>query len=208
MELKDAEICIAEITLDNPNVWFELGFAIALKKEVVLLCSDERVNKFPFDVQHRTVLKYSTKSTRDYEELKSKITERIIAYKKKSETLSTVSDISILMKIEGLEQHEIVSLVSIAQNLETPEDNASLYQVRRDMEANGFTKIATILGIRSLLQKGLIKSGIFLDYEANEKYTGYQLTDTGWSWVFENKQNFILRKENKNDTQNEEEIPF
>lgn len=38
----NAEVCLAEITTDNPNVWFELGFAIASGKEVVLVCSSER----------------------------------------------------------------------------------------------------------------------------------------------------------------------
>ena len=40
--IKRSEICLAEITTDNPNVWFELGFTIAVPKEVVLICSEER----------------------------------------------------------------------------------------------------------------------------------------------------------------------
>jgi hypothetical protein len=28
--------CLVDITTDNPNVWFELGYAIAAQKEVVL----------------------------------------------------------------------------------------------------------------------------------------------------------------------------
>ncbi len=41
--IKRSEICLAEITTDNPNVWFELGFAIAVPKDVVLICSEERI---------------------------------------------------------------------------------------------------------------------------------------------------------------------
>jgi len=30
--IRTAELCFAEITTDNPNVWFELGYAIAVGK--------------------------------------------------------------------------------------------------------------------------------------------------------------------------------
>src|SRR5688500_17614708 len=56
--IRGAAICFADITLDNPNVWFELGFAIAERKPIVLVCSDERHTRFPFDIQHRTVTRY------------------------------------------------------------------------------------------------------------------------------------------------------
>ena len=58
--IRQSHICLAEISNDNPNVWFELGFAIACGKEVVLICSDARTTRFPFDVQHHTIIKYST----------------------------------------------------------------------------------------------------------------------------------------------------
>jgi len=52
--IRNSALCLAEITLDNPNVWFELGFAIASGKEVVLVCSDERTTRFPFCVFQRS----------------------------------------------------------------------------------------------------------------------------------------------------------
>lgn len=36
--IRGAVLCFAEITTDNPNVWFELGYAIAAGKSVVLAC--------------------------------------------------------------------------------------------------------------------------------------------------------------------------
>ena len=45
-KISAANVVIAEITTDNPNVWFELGYALALAKPIILLCSDER--KLPF----------------------------------------------------------------------------------------------------------------------------------------------------------------
>lgn len=30
--IKDATLCLADVSTDNPNVWFELGYAIAREK--------------------------------------------------------------------------------------------------------------------------------------------------------------------------------
>jgi hypothetical protein len=48
--IQGSNVCLADITLDNPNVWFEVGYAIAANKEVVF--SEDRKTPFPFDVQH------------------------------------------------------------------------------------------------------------------------------------------------------------
>ena len=51
--------------------------------KTLCICSEERKTKFPFDIQHRSIITYKTESTRDFEELKKKITERILALLKK-----------------------------------------------------------------------------------------------------------------------------
>ncbi|VEI68141.1 Nucleoside 2-deoxyribosyltransferase [Serratia quinivorans] len=48
-EISEATVIIADITPDNPNVYYEVGYAHALKKNVVLMCNEERV-KLPFDL--------------------------------------------------------------------------------------------------------------------------------------------------------------
>lgn len=192
--IRDSQICLAEITLDNPNVWFELGFAIASGKEVVLVCSDERTSRFPFDVQHRTIIKYSSTAPRDFEELEKRVTTKIKAYLQKAETLTNVSEISKLAKFEGLEQHEIMALAALAENLDHPDDYASGFQIRRDMEAGGFSKIAANLALKSLAQKNFVEQSQYRNYDG-EYYTGYTMNELGWNWVLANKDKFILRKD-------------
>jgi len=85
--IRNAAICFAEITTNNPNVWFELGYAISASKDVVLVCSEERETHFPFDVQHRTIIKYRAGAPQDFNELQEKITERITALLKKQEEM-------------------------------------------------------------------------------------------------------------------------
>ena len=78
--IRDAAICLADITTDNPNVWYELGYAFAAGKAVIMVCSDERKEgKYPFDIQHRTIVGYKSESSSDFEQLEVEIKSRINA---------------------------------------------------------------------------------------------------------------------------------
>jgi len=206
--IKNSLICLADITLDNPNVWYELGYAISANKPVVMICSKDRKTKFPFDVQHRTIIEYSTESPQDFDKLKLNIEKRINALLQKREALSKVSSESIA-NVEGLAQHELITIVAIAENLDSPEDNVSSYVIKRDIENSGFTKMAAILGIQSLTKKGLISNHEYPDY--NDTYIGYQLTENGWNWVLDNQDRFEMKKpiqELQHIEIDPDEIPF
>lgn len=84
-KISTASIVVAEITTNNPNVWFELGYALALSKPTILLCSDERKEAFPFDVRHRNIITYCTDSLGDFNAYKSKL-KKAIAAKYRSHT--------------------------------------------------------------------------------------------------------------------------
>jgi hypothetical protein len=71
-----SDICFADISTNNPNVWFEVGYAIALRKIIVFVCSKER-KKYPFDVNHRPILKYQTDSSGDFQKLRQEITKKL-----------------------------------------------------------------------------------------------------------------------------------
>jgi hypothetical protein len=77
--IRDAAVCLADITTDNPNVWYELGFAFAANRPVIMVCANERSGKYPFDIQHRTVIDYLVDSPRDFDKLKQSITDTIKA---------------------------------------------------------------------------------------------------------------------------------
>ena len=85
--IAESAMCFAEITTDNPNVWYELGFAFACGKEVIIVCAEERI-KFPFDIQHRHIIIYKTGSKSDYEELEQKIISKIGALRHKAKTIT------------------------------------------------------------------------------------------------------------------------
>lgn len=55
-QIKEADVIIADLTGDNPNVFYELGYARALDKKIVLLTQQDGV---PFDLSHYQRIVYS-----------------------------------------------------------------------------------------------------------------------------------------------------
>jgi len=200
--IRASSICLADISTDNPNVWFELGFAIAAQREVVILCSASRRDRFPFDVQHRNVITYTTESSSDFVELKDKITKRLKAILAKGSRIEAAASISPIADVEGLAQHEVVALVSVAQNLDHPGDIVSTYTIRQDMEKAGFTKVAVTLGLSSLLKKQLLESQEVYDERGEGPYVRYSVTEKSMSWLESNHAKLILNEVR------EEDVPF
>jgi hypothetical protein len=57
-DIVEAEFVIAEITPANPNVYFELGYAAAIGKPVIMLANRKDLPKLPFDIAGSRVLFY------------------------------------------------------------------------------------------------------------------------------------------------------
>ncbi|MFV8346919.1 hypothetical protein [Flavobacterium sp. ZB4P13] len=55
--IKEASVIIADITPDNPNVFYEIGYAHAIKKPTILICDKIR-EKLPFDISSFRTLYY------------------------------------------------------------------------------------------------------------------------------------------------------
>jgi len=203
-QIESARVCLADITTDNPNVWFELGYAIASKREVVLICSDERKTKFPFDVQHRPIIGYTTESLSDYHVVREKITERLNALMEKESNLQSVSSMSVVAQTQGLEQYEVAALVSVAQEFAEPNDGPSSYVIQQDMDKAGFNKIASTLGLRGLISKGMIES--YTAYGYNEEFMAFRATDQGIQWLVGNANTLNLRRDLRTDSV--DSLPF
>ena len=76
-EIRRSVVCLADITLDNPNIWYELGFAVASDQPIVMICKKGRT--LPFDTHHRSTIFYTQESPRDFDQLKKEITDRLKA---------------------------------------------------------------------------------------------------------------------------------
>lgn len=205
--IRSAEVCLAEITTDNPNVWFELGFAIAVPKDVVLVCGDARQTPFPFDVQHRRIITYKTEAPQDFIKLKQDITERIAAILRKQVEINQVSQFSPLRETEGLSSHEVVALVSVMQNTFVTQEGVSAWQIKDDLNKAGFTDIAISLALRSLKKKALIWTDTATDRNG-DPYTVYLATNHGEEWLLTNQDKLVLRRDRKPGAADEDDVPF
>jgi len=109
--IKSAVVCLADITEDNPNVWYELGFAFASNRPVVMICAENRQGrKFPFDIQHRSIILYKPDSLSDFEKLKTTITARMKAIVNRDEAIQLMSESETVRPVAGLSPPEIMLL--------------------------------------------------------------------------------------------------
>jgi hypothetical protein len=207
--IRKASICLADISIANPNVWFELGYAIAADKPVVIVCSHDPARRFPFDIQHRAVFSYRTESARDFVELREQVTARLKLALRKEDTLGRLAESAVVADVEGLNPSEIMALATIAAGIDGPEDEVSTWSVRRDMEKAGYTPIATTLGLRSLFIKGMVASERRTDRDG-DPYTVYQVTPLGFAWLLQNQARLVLRRNQPAAASplNDDDIPF
>jgi hypothetical protein len=201
-EIRRSDICLADISANNPNVWFELGYAFAAGKEVVMVSEFGSQPKFPFDIQHRSVTQYKTDAPSDFEELKNTIIRRLKALLAKEEKLGKIGKISSIAPVEGLTPHEMALLVVVAENMESPKDRVASHVVKRDMEQAGYTRIAVMLGLSSLSNKGMVNFFEGSDQDGNQ-FTVYAATPDGLSWLEQNQERLLLKKGDEI-----EEVPF
>ena len=207
--IEASSICLADITTDNPNVWFELGYAIASQKEVILICSKERSTPFPFDVQHRAIITYATDSSSDFEDLQKKIESRIKAKLQRRKKLGQIVRVQSVAKVQGLDQHHLATLVSIAEEINEPSEGVSVYRIRQSMETAGFTKIATTLGLKALLDNGMLESEEIedSDYQGGS-FMLYKVSDSGMGWLVENQDKLTMKKEPPPASDADDDLPF
>lgn len=213
-EISESVSCLAEISEDNPNVWFELGYAIACEKPLCLVCAATR-DRLPFDVQHRQIIRYpSHPLPTDYESLKESITARLLAAISKVESLRRNMDaaktLSIAPSSDGLRPHELLALTIIFQY--HYENGVNVWTLTKNMEMGGYTKPATALALAGLKRKGLV--------EARESFDGNGIRDDNWfvtergeEWLLDNQHrlNLGLPPEQDGATRpdiKDEDIPF
>ena len=199
--IKQSKICFAEITTDNPNVWYELGYAFASGKDVVMVCSEERKEKFPFDIQHKLILTYKTGSTSDFQNLKTSITEKLSAFIQTRKQVQKIIE-NPVQESQGLQQHEVTMLLFLLENQISEEQTVSARRLQNDIEAAGFTKVASNIAFRELKNKGFVEQT--KEYsEDGDQYIVFRLTEKGENWILSNKDKIVFKKPKPGD-----DLPF
>jgi nucleoside 2-deoxyribosyltransferase len=208
--IRESEVCLADITTNNPNIWYEVGFAFANGKAVVMICLDPRSEPFPFDIRHRHIITYKLHSSSDFERLKSEVTSRLKAQAKKAETLQTVAAMSEIHTTQGLSAHEIAALVTIVSERYSPTSTLAIVFVKDKMNRSGYTSIAVGLALESLSRKAMIEFSEEIDEDNRETYTACRLMPKGVDWLLANQDRFLMRKTDQRVSTpiSDEDIPF
>lgn len=197
-QITNAVACFGEISEDNPNVWFELGFSIAREKPLCLVCSASRT-KFPFDVQHRKIISYPTQPLpKDYDELKESITSRLLAVVSKEESrrqnAEAASTLSIVRETSGVAAHELLALTLILE--EQFSEGTTPHQLAENMRKGGYMKTAANLAVTGLLRKGMVERRelVVEDDRGNQwPANNFFVTEEGQDWLVQNQQKLNLR---------------
>ena len=192
--IRDADICLADITTNNPNVWYELGYAFATGRSTIMVCERER-HGLPFDIQHRTVIQYGSDSQSDFHELQRKITERAKVLLQKNQ-MRQVAESEQVAPQQGLSQIEIRVLALIAASGE-PGSSTAVDHLRHSADRSGLTGVGFSLALRRLQNKQFVK--------LDERWVG--LSDSGWDWIDGNESLFVTHR-GESEPDEEDDIPF
>lgn len=187
--IREARVVLAEITLDNPNVWYELGYAMANKKDIIMICSvDERLTAYPFDIRHRTIIQYNTNSSSDYLKLKEDIKNKIKSFLLKKIVMNDSEHITETA-IENSDEKEVALLASIMKLQYTNDEDVPAYALTEGMQKFGYNELNTSFAIRKLLSKGMLVCRMESDINGQE-YAIFKLTSEGESWAIANENRF------------------
>ena len=213
--IRDSAICLADITEDNPNVWYELGFAFAVAAPVVMTCAHHRKTKLPFDIQHRAVIRYATASPSDFKQLGEEVAARAKALFTTEKAIRRFIEEPIAPQ-EGATQSEVIVLAVAAANM-PPGDSAPLDQVRKDAERSSLTRAGFHVAVRRLMVKGYVTLEKVHISDLNDSWIEphVKLSDDGWDWINVNESLFSFIKHHDDDGANdsapvltEDDIPF
>lgn len=194
--IQSASICVAEVSEDNPNVWLELGYALALDRPTVILCDKAVRSKLPFDVQHRPIIFYRTDSRSGFDELESNIvkwvtnelaTDRRI---QRAPTLKPGSESST-----DLEAYEVAILATAFAFWPTPMGSISHWELEKKLKAEKYTEVGLALGVVNLVARDYIVERLVTEEDSNGPYETkhYQVTPEGIAWIQSHKQLLTLK---------------
>jgi hypothetical protein len=186
--IKSADICIAEVSRDNPNVWLELGYALALNKPTVILCDRQLRERLPFDVQHRPVIFYSTESKSGYDELESKVVaevknlRKIVASEARQQPILQMG----ANDIGELKGYEVSVLAVLLAAWSASPAGLSNWEMERKLERTVYADTQIAMGISRLMSLGYIEQSTEEDRNG-ESFHAHRITPSGIRWLHDNE---------------------
>jgi len=208
--IKEAAICVAEVSTDNPNVWLELGYALALDRPCVILCDKASRTQLPFDIRHRPVIFYRSTSKSGYEELERAIVKNVKNELSKSEKIKA----SPLLKAganmaEGLQDYEVAILTVLLAVWPTAHRGLIHRELESRLLSLGFKDVEVSLGLNRLISMDYAERNETQEednFGRGHEYEVFQITPAGIDWLQDNKN--LLQLKGNVEPVSPDEIPF
>ncbi len=205
--IKNADVCFAEITSCNRNVWYELGYATALAKPLIRVC--EESCELPFDVRDRRIIMYKDKgvSSRHFEKLKKDITDRIKAVLNKVDAIAKIKDpVSISAESTQMREYILTALVIVASN-DIFDHGVSFHTLIQEMNGAGFNDLALKFALRELIKKQFVTKETRND--CGDEFDVIVPTEEAMEWLFVNQDNLNLTIDTSSTKEElDNDIPF
>lgn len=186
-EIEKSVVCLADITEDNPNVWYEVGFADGHDTPVVLICDSCKRKNLPFDVNQRDTYFYGTASQGDWQKLQEEITKRLkIAFQ---EALARAKGRNEEIDSHDGSEYERADLL-ILKILYYDSGNAHSKPrlvLEEKMRQSGFKSMDRTDAFTRLESDKMIEPIITVGSEIDGGNT-YKLTREGTKWCLKNKE--------------------
>ncbi len=190
--IEAASICLAEVSEDNPNVWLELGYALALDRPVVILCDRGVRLKLPFDVQHRPVIFYRADSRSGFDELEESIVKWVRHELRRERQIESAPKLKVGSESATDLEVQDVAILSLAFAFwPTPVGSISQWDIEKKLKRERFTEVGMALGIANLLDRGFIVEREVREGDPfGETYPAkhFQITPEGIAWLRSHKE--------------------
>lgn len=183
--IERSDLCLAEVSTDNPNVWFELGYAFAFHRaEVAIVADRARVEKPPFDIKNLRIVAYDDDSSSDFAKLRSSTTERIRAVLENKK--SQGPDSRRFFDLGSLHDYEIAALRVVAQHVNEPDEGITAVQYQEKMARLGFSREDATLALGTLRQMEMLERFEYEDWNG-DVYWLHRLTSKSTRWLRSNR---------------------
>ena len=197
--IESAAICVAEVSEDNPNVWLELGYALALNRPTVILCDKAARHKLPFDVQHRPIIFYRTDSRSGYDELERDIVKFVKNQLQTEQRIRTTFTLKPGSELStDLENYEVSILATAFAAWPTPVGSISHWDLEKKLRNEGYTDVGLALGISKLIGRNFLVERIVMEDDSqygSVEAKHYQISPDGILWIEGHSQLLTLQVE-------------
>ena len=131
-----------------------------------LVCLEKPDRRFPFDIQHRKIITYKTESARDFEDLKTKITDGLKAWIRKEGSLGklepapieSLAETSVVAEVAELDFLERTALTTLARHFDGHGSTTTFFEIKSDMLGHEFKAEEVTVALGMLVKKKVIET--------------------------------------------------